>query len=50
MFCDGRRIDCTWTRAWVRDGTHLNDAHGQPITLAPGGAWFVLVAPDTSLS
>jgi len=45
VFRNGRRIDGTWTRSSIRDGTHLKDAHGKPIALAPGGAWFVLVAP-----
>lgn len=44
LFRDGRRIDGTWSRGSVGDGTHLTDARGRPITLAPGGAWFVLVA------
>jgi Protein of unknown function (DUF3048) N-terminal domain/Protein of unknown function (DUF3048) C-terminal domain len=50
VFRNGRRIDGTWHRAAVADGTHLTDAHGKPITLAPGGAWFVLVATGTPLT
>jgi hypothetical protein len=49
VFRDGRRIDGTWHRAAVGDGTTLTDASGKPITLAPGGAWFVLVATGTPL-
>lgn len=44
VFRNGRRINGTWHRATVGDVTHLVDTHGRPITLAPGGAWFVLVA------
>jgi len=50
VFRDGRRIDGTWHRAAVSDGTTLTDAQGKPITLAPGGAWFVLVATGTPVS
>ncbi len=50
VFRDGRRIDGTWTRPSVGDGTHLTDATGAPIALAPGGAWFVLVATGTPLT
>jgi hypothetical protein len=49
VFRNGRRIDGTWHRAAVGDGTTLTDASGKPITLAPGGAWFVLVATGTPL-
>ncbi|HEY7046909.1 MAG TPA: DUF3048 domain-containing protein [Jatrophihabitantaceae bacterium] len=50
VFRDGRRINGTWHRATVGDVTHLVDTHGRPITLAPGGAWFVLVATGTPIS
>jgi hypothetical protein len=50
VFRDGRRIDGTWHRSSVTDGTSLTTAAGQPIPLAPGGAWFVLVATDAPLS
>jgi hypothetical protein len=49
VFRNGRRIDGTWHRATVDDGTTLTDTHGKPITLAPGGAWFALVATGTPL-
>jgi len=49
VFRDGRRIDGTWSRSSVHDGTHLSDVHGNPIALAPGGAWFVMVAVGTPL-
>ncbi len=44
VFRDGHRIDGTWRRSSAGDGTHLTDAQGRPIGLAPGGAWFVLAA------
>jgi hypothetical protein len=50
VFRNGRRIDGTWHRAAVADGTTLTDAQGKPITLAPGGAWFVLVATGTPVT
>jgi Protein of unknown function (DUF3048) N-terminal domain/Protein of unknown function (DUF3048) C-terminal domain len=50
VFRGGRRIDGTWTRSSRNDGTHLRNAHGKPIALAPGGAWFVLVATGAPLS
>lgn len=49
VYRDGRRIDGTWSRSSTRDGTHLKDKHGQPIALAPGGAWFILVANTAPL-
>jgi hypothetical protein len=50
VFRDGRRIAGTWSRSAVTDGTSLKAADGSPIALAPGGAWFVLVATDAPLS
>jgi hypothetical protein len=49
VFRDGRRIDGTWHRAALGDGTTLTDASGKPIALAPGGAWFVLAATGAPL-
>lgn len=49
VFRDGQRVDGSWSRASTGDGTHLVDAHGRPIALAPGGAWFVLVATGTKV-
>ncbi len=49
VFRSGRRIDGTWSRASVHDGTTLRDQHHKPIPLAPGGAWFVLAATGTPL-
>jgi hypothetical protein len=49
VFRNGHRITGTWTRKTLTAGTTLRDAHGAPIALAPGGAWFVLVANGTAL-
>jgi hypothetical protein len=50
VFRNGRRIDGTWHRSAVGEGTRLIDAHGKAITLAPGGAWFALAATGTPLT
>jgi hypothetical protein len=50
VFRDGRRIAGHWRRASPTDGTSLVDGRGKPITLAPGGAWFVLVNDGTALA
>lgn len=49
VFRDGRRIDGTWTRKSVHDGTTLRTDGGTPIPLSPGGAWFVLAATGAPL-
>jgi hypothetical protein len=50
VFRNGHRIDGTWSRADLTSGTTLRDAKDRPITLAPGGAWVVLVATAASLT
>lgn len=50
VFRNGRRIDGKWRRSSLGDGTTLSDRYGKPIPLAPGGAWFVLVATGTPVS
>jgi hypothetical protein len=50
VFRNGRAIEGTWTRLADKYGTHLTDAHRKPIALAPGGAWFILVATNAPLS
>jgi hypothetical protein len=50
VFRNGRRIEATWNRAAVNDGTALTTAAGKPVALAPGGAWFVLVATGAPLA
>lgn len=50
VFRNGHRIDGTWHRSATSDGTHLLDATGKNIALAPGGAWIILVATGAPLS
>lgn len=47
---NGRRITGTWSRASDTAGTILRDSAGRPITLAPGGAWIVLVRTATKVA
>jgi hypothetical protein len=49
VFRDGRRIDGTWSRKSVDDGTTLKAKGGTAIPLSPGGAWFVLTATNAPL-
>ena len=46
VFRNGHRIDGTWRRSKLTSGTVLKTKRGNPLPLAPGGAWVVLV--DTS--
>lgn len=50
VYRDGHRIEGTWSRRSVNDGTTLRDGSGKPIALHPGGAWFVLVAKGARVS
>jgi hypothetical protein len=50
VFRDGKRFEGTWSRDSVGDGTTLTTSGGETISLAPGGAWFVLVANDAPLN
>ena len=50
VFRNGQRIDGTWSRPSLTDGTTLTSAAGAPIALAPGGAWVLLVATGTTLT
>jgi Protein of unknown function (DUF3048) N-terminal domain/Protein of unknown function (DUF3048) C-terminal domain len=50
VFRNGHRIDGSWTRANLTSGTTLRDRNGRPITLAPGGAWVVLIATGAPLT
>jgi hypothetical protein len=43
VFRGGRRIDGTWSRKAVDDGTVLQTAGGKDIPLAPGNTWVVLI-------
>jgi hypothetical protein len=46
VFRNGRRIDGTWTRHRLSQGTTLTDAHGHVIPLSPGGTFVALVRPN----
>jgi hypothetical protein len=50
VFRNGQRIDGSWSRPSLTDGTTLTSAAGAPIALAPGGTWVVLVATGTALT
>lgn len=50
VFRNGHRIDGSWSRPRLTSGTMLRDGQGRPITLAPGGAWVVLVATGAPLT
>jgi hypothetical protein len=43
VFRGGRRIDGEWSRPTVSDGTKFQTSSGQPIPLAPGNTWVVLI-------
>ena len=43
VFRGGRRIDGKWERPKVDDGTQFHTASGDPIPLAPGNTWVVLI-------
>ena len=49
VFRNGRAITGTWSRPSAASGTTFKDAAGNPIPLAPGGAWVVLVANGVAL-
>jgi DUF3048 family protein len=44
LFRNGKRIDGTWSRASASSPTKFVDGHGQPLLLAPGGAYVVLAS------
>jgi hypothetical protein len=50
IFRNGKRIEGTWSRDAVDDGTQLTTSGGETIPLALGGAWFVLVENDAPLN
>ena len=45
LFRNGKRIDGTWSRASMGAPTRYVDVHGQPLPLAPGGTFVLLVRP-----
>jgi Protein of unknown function (DUF3048) N-terminal domain/Protein of unknown function (DUF3048) C-terminal domain len=50
LFRGGHRVDGTWLRAKLTSGTTFRSKLGKPLTLAPGGAWVVLVARNARLA
>lgn len=50
VFRNGKRIEGTWSRQSVNDGTTFKAGNGSTIPLSPGGAWIVLVAKDAPLN
>jgi hypothetical protein len=50
VFRNGHRIDGSWSRPNLISGTTLRDSKDRPISLAPGGAWVVLVATNAPLT
>jgi hypothetical protein len=50
VFRNGHRIDGSWSQANLSSGTTLQDTKGRAITLAPGGAWVLLVATGAPLT
>lgn len=50
VFRNGKAIVGSWSRDKASHGARLLDRNGKPIPLAPGGAWFVLVANGTPLN
>jgi hypothetical protein len=50
VFRNGHRIDGTWVRPTIGNGTTLRTKQGKPIFLAPGGAWVILVANGARLT
>jgi hypothetical protein len=43
IFRNGKRIDGTWTRHRLKDGTVWRTKRGKTIPLAPGNTWVILV-------
>ena len=50
IFRGGHRLDGTWSRSATNRGTHYATRLGRPLTIAPGGAWILLVATGAPLS
>jgi hypothetical protein len=43
VFRGGRRVNGTWSRAHLDDGTRMHARNGKLIPLAPGNTWVVLI-------
>jgi hypothetical protein len=50
IFRNGVHIEGTWSRPNPTSPTSFRSRLGRPLTLAPGGAWVVLVARNAPLS
>ncbi len=50
VFRNGHRVDGSWSRAAATSPTTFTDASGQPLALAPGGCYVLLVATGTAIS
>lgn len=50
VFRNGHRVDGSWSRPNIHAGTTLTNAKGQPIPLAPGGEYVLLVATGTPIT
>jgi Protein of unknown function (DUF3048) N-terminal domain/Protein of unknown function (DUF3048) C-terminal domain len=50
VFRNGRRINGTWTRHHLSQGTTLTDGHGHVIALSPGGTFVALVRTSVHTS
>ena len=50
IFRNGHRIEGSWSRAGLHNPTHFVTKLGRPLSLAPGGAWILLVATGAPLS
>jgi hypothetical protein len=43
VFRQGKRVDGTWSRPKLSDGTQLRTSAGKSLPLAPGNTWVVLI-------
>jgi Protein of unknown function (DUF3048) C-terminal domain/Protein of unknown function (DUF3048) N-terminal domain len=50
VFRQGKRINGTWTRSKVTNGTTFKTAAGKVLPLNPGNTWVVLATKGTALS
>ena len=50
IFRNGHKIEGQWLRGSTASGTRFVTTTGQPIPLATGGAWIVLVANNAPLT
>jgi hypothetical protein len=50
IFRDGKRVDGSWSRPKLNDGTTWRTSGGKPIPLQPGNTWVVLATRGTPLA